>query len=310
MLPHPCHVAAPSKKGLSQRQQRRKSPSSDSITTTICLMANIGCVVVFLMMALALSPNQAVVVMAFQPPYSRSDRPVVILERQFTRRQPQQSSLCRVACSRRRQRSMALIVSMATNESSASSTDDTPRRSSSLIRSESSRVMSQILRTTMHEDDNEMAVSLGKQHAEQFGLDDDNETEMTCAGLFTLVHAMKKKGMLSLGLSGHPLVLRKGELLSALTLVSVSAEDHAMLFENFFTLHDLERALEEDFLDAARGSTDNRKGWQVRISHIHVRTCVFENITTLDEICSTTKLYSILSFCSDHGRLQSPWRLL
>jgi len=35
-------------------------------------------------------------------------------------------------------------------------------------------------------------------------------------------------------------------------------------FPGFFTMQDLEQAVTADFLDAARGSTDNRKGWKVR----------------------------------------------
>ena len=34
-------------------------------------------------------------------------------------------------------------------------------------------------------------------------------------------------------------------------------------FSGFFTFEDLKKALEDDFLDADRGSTDNRKGWNV-----------------------------------------------
>ena len=34
-------------------------------------------------------------------------------------------------------------------------------------------------------------------------------------------------------------------------------------WHGYFTMEDLETAVEEDFLDAARGSTDNRKGWQI-----------------------------------------------
>lgn len=36
-------------------------------------------------------------------------------------------------------------------------------------------------------------------------------------------------------------------------------------FKGLFTMEHLEQALEDDFLDAARGSTDNRKGWEVRV---------------------------------------------
>lgn len=34
-------------------------------------------------------------------------------------------------------------------------------------------------------------------------------------------------------------------------------------FAGFFTMKDIAKAVEDDFLDAAKGSTDNRKGWKV-----------------------------------------------
>ena len=36
-------------------------------------------------------------------------------------------------------------------------------------------------------------------------------------------------------------------------------------FEGFFTFDDLAQAVEDDFLDANRGSTDNRQGWKVSL---------------------------------------------
>ncbi len=39
--------------------------------------------------------------------------------------------------------------------------------------------------------------------------------------------------------------------------------DGGAIFDGFFTFDDLVKALEDDFLDADRGSTDNRKGWKV-----------------------------------------------
>jgi hypothetical protein len=67
------------------------------------------------------------------------------------------------------------------------------------------------------------------------------------------------KQTLSLGLQGYPLVLRKATLEQVLM-----PPENSVLFQNFFTMADLEKAVEDDFLDAARGSTDNRKGWKVR----------------------------------------------
>ena len=109
------------------------------------------------------------------------------------------------------------------------------------------------------------SATLGKEHAKMFGLDgdddDDDNDEQTSAGLFALMDAIKNTlgtdG--SLGLSGHPLILRKGELKGAMG----SSSSSAILFEKAFTMKDLEKALDDDFLDASRGSTDNRKGWAI-----------------------------------------------
>jgi hypothetical protein len=88
-----------------------------------------------------------------------------------------------------------------------------------------------------------------KEYSEMFGF---SETE---AGLYGLFDAMRKAGI-AYGLKGRPFVLRKEEITQALGGTEV--------YDGFFTMKDLEKALEDDFLDASRGSTDNRKGWKVR----------------------------------------------
>jgi hypothetical protein len=57
------------------------------------------------------------------------------------------------------------------------------------------------------------------------------------------------------GINGHPFVLRNHELESIIP--------SATEWTNFFTTNDLQIAVQEDFLDAVRGSTDQRKGWKV-----------------------------------------------
>jgi hypothetical protein len=47
------------------------------------------------------------------------------------------------------------------------------------------------------------------------------------------------------------------------TTGTTAVEVDAVVWDNFFTMRDLEKAVTDDFLDAARGSTDNRKGWKV-----------------------------------------------
>jgi hypothetical protein len=81
--------------------------------------------------------------------------------------------------------------------------------------------------------------------------DSDYSKEMdTPPGFFALLNAIKTSGI-SLGLRGVPFVLRREEL--------------PVNFGQFFTMKDVAKAVEDDFLDAAKGSTDNRKGWKVRI---------------------------------------------
>ena len=66
-----------------------------------------------------------------------------------------------------------------------------------------------------------------------------------------------------LGMTGRPFVLRRSELESAWHHQQ-QQQTPPPSFVNFFTMNDLQLALTDDFLDAARGSTDPRSGWKVR----------------------------------------------
>ena len=90
--------------------------------------------------------------------------------------------------------------------------------------------------------------SAAKEYADSFGLSESN------AGFYGLFDSMRKANI-AYGFQGHPFVLRKSQIQQALGFSP---------FKDFFTMNDLEKAVEDDFLDAARGSTDNRKGWMVR----------------------------------------------
>jgi hypothetical protein len=59
-----------------------------------------------------------------------------------------------------------------------------------------------------------------------------------------------------LGLRGRPFVLQESDIQKAMNVDS-------NVFSKWFDMNDLEKAVNDDFLDADRGSTDNRKGWQV-----------------------------------------------
>ena len=113
----------------------------------------------------------------------------------------------------------------------------------------------------------DQSAQLGREHAEMFGLDesdDENQKVETSAGMFALLDAIKNTIATDggLGMSGYPLVLRKAEIERAMAADGESSST-TTIFEKSFTMKDLEQALEDDFLDASRGSTDNRKGWAI-----------------------------------------------
>jgi hypothetical protein len=74
------------------------------------------------------------------------------------------------------------------------------------------------------------------------------------AAFYALFAAIIKEA--PLGPKGEPFVLRHDQVVKALH------QDSA--WPGFFTIKDLEKAVNDDFLDAALGTTDNRKGWKVR----------------------------------------------
>jgi hypothetical protein len=87
-------------------------------------------------------------------------------------------------------------------------------------------------------------------------------------GFYALSRALKSSGIV-MGLKGSPFVLRSQELISSssssgTTTTTDNDTSSRDSFGHFFTMKDLAKALEDDFLDAAKGSTDNRKGWKVR----------------------------------------------
>lgn len=72
---------------------------------------------------------------------------------------------------------------------------------------------------------------------------------------YALFEGIRKS--ITLGLRGKPFVLSQADVVMALSLSEPSP------FGGYFTFDDLAKAIEEDFLDAGRGSTDNRKGWKM-----------------------------------------------
>jgi len=111
------------------------------------------------------------------------------------------------------------------------------------------------------------ATQESKQWAEDFDLASESG-----AAFYALFSGIRSSA--ALGLKGKPFYLKSEDILKAM---DDSGSDSGGAFDGFFTFDDLIKALEEDFLDADRGSTDNRKGWKVSddivlfIDWLHVR---------------------------------------
>lgn len=93
------------------------------------------------------------------------------------------------------------------------------------------------------------AAEESKQWAEAFDL-----TSESGAAFYALFSGIRSSA--ALGLKGKPFHLKSKDVLKA-----IDSSEGA--FDGFFTFDDLAKALEDDFLDADRGSTDNRQGWKV-----------------------------------------------
>lgn len=118
----------------------------------------------------------------------------------------------------------------------------------------------------------EQSLEEGQQWANEFGFADGSEGELSSEGAFySIFRAFRKmdhdgNGEL-LGLDGTPFYIPSSLLKNAESEFSskqqLSNGGEKNAFTSYFNFQHLATALEEDFLDAQRGSTDNRKGWQV-----------------------------------------------
>ena len=111
------------------------------------------------------------------------------------------------------------------------------------------------------------SVPESKRWASDFGL--ERESGMAFHALFTGIRSAA-----SMGVNGKPFFLKKNEIQSALEDTNESNP-----FSGFFTFDDMADAVEDDFLDAIRGSTDNRKGWSVRSEFFDDATTFLETLS-------------------------------
>ena len=100
-----------------------------------------------------------------------------------------------------------------------------------------------------------------------------------------------------LGLSGTPFyipasLLAKAEENNDDDESTTTTTNHKNLFSDFFHFPHLATALEEDFLDATRGSTDNRKGWQVAAVSQPTGSSFDDARMTLDQVKTALEVSS------------------
>ena len=106
----------------------------------------------------------------------------------------------------------------------------------------------------------ESATPSAVQWGESF---DQSSSEVAFYALF----AGLKSCDAALGLKGRPFYLKQADVVAAMNTDSGSTSDDndnvSSPFAGFFTFDDLKTAVEDDFLDANRGSTNNAQGWKV-----------------------------------------------
>jgi hypothetical protein len=104
------------------------------------------------------------------------------------------------------------------------------------------------------------ATKESKQWAHDFDL--ESESGAAFHALFSGIRSSA-----ALGPKGKPFYLKSKDVLKAMETEGNIDED-STAFDGFFTFDDLAKALQDDFLDADRGSTDNRQGWKVSESYM------------------------------------------
>mmetsp|Transcript_42359 Transcript_42359/g.61877 ORF Transcript_42359/g.61877 Transcript_42359/m.61877 type:complete len:676 (+) Transcript_42359:203-2230(+) len=114
---------------------------------------------------------------------------------------------------------------------------------------ETNMVVNNILNEMQH------ATKSSFEWSESFGL---NGEEAAFYALFSSIRSLSND---VLGINGKPFYLAQDQIVKAIK--KGSGEESASTIAGYFTFDDLAKALEEDFLDADRGSTDNKKGWKV-----------------------------------------------
>eukprot|EP00554_Chaetoceros_debilis_P007145 CAMPEP_0194075816 /NCGR_PEP_ID=MMETSP0149-20130528/2743_1 /TAXON_ID=122233 /ORGANISM="Chaetoceros debilis, Strain MM31A-1" /LENGTH=663 /DNA_ID=CAMNT_0038756401 /DNA_START=84 /DNA_END=2072 /DNA_ORIENTATION=- len=141
------------------------------------------------------------------------------------------------------------------------------------------------------------AAEESKQWADMFDLADESG-----AAFHALFSGIRSSA--NLGLKGKPFYLKSSDVLKAMAMGNGNDNEDSNPkdgFSGFFTFEDLKKALEDDFLDADRGSTDNRKGWKVAAVSTPRGSSFEDARMTLDEVqAALTKGTVIFNTAGSH----------
>lgn len=144
------------------------------------------------------------------------------------------------------------INAVHTNKSKLHSTMNVTSDSSNDTSRPSTQVVGQFLSLY------ERSLQEGQGWATEFGF---SEQEAAFYAIFRAIRKLDSpKGLKLLGLNGTPFYIPRSLLAKA---EGASWDNGTNKFSSYFHFSHLAAALEEDFLDAQVGSTDNRLGWQV-----------------------------------------------
>ena len=102
------------------------------------------------------------------------------------------------------------------------------------------------------------SIKEGQNWAKDFDLQDERG-----AAFYSLFSGIRSCSSSVMGMNGIPFHLTDDDLSNVLKGIDEKDDNEIHTFKNYFTFNNLAQALEDDFLDATRGSTNNRKGWAV-----------------------------------------------
>lgn len=131
------------------------------------------------------------------------------------------------------------------------------------------------------------AVKEGHEWAKEFGFAGD-DNEVAEGAFYALFRAIRELDAGTFGLSGTPFYVPSEVLATA------ESRDKGALTGYYHFNPELSAALEEDFLDAQVGSTDNRRGWTVNAVSMPSGSSFEEARMTLEQVKSALEVGTVI----------------